>query len=224
MDTNSIAANPAQLNGLADPAATGVEKKSTAALTSDFETFLRMLTVQLQNQDPLNPVEASDYAVQLATFSGVEQQVKTNDLLASLGDKIALMGLSQFAGWVEMTARYTGPVGFSGTPVGFSARPDPTSDAAYLVVRDPSNNTIDRRPIHIQGGEMVWDGLAADGSPFPVGLYHFFVESARNGTVTGTEPAEVFDLVTEASVVDGETQIVLSGGQSIPVSAVSGLR
>ena len=56
----------------------GAEKPK---ISSDFETFLRMLTVQMQNQDPLNPIQSSDFAVQLATFSGVEQQVRTNDLL-----------------------------------------------------------------------------------------------------------------------------------------------
>ena len=39
--------------------------------SSDYETFLKMLTVQMQNQDPLNPVESSDFAAQLATFSSV---------------------------------------------------------------------------------------------------------------------------------------------------------
>jgi flagellar basal-body rod modification protein FlgD len=62
------------------------------ALTSDFETFLRMLTVQMKNQDPLNPIESSDFAVQLATFSGVEQQVKTNDLLTKLADSFGGSG------------------------------------------------------------------------------------------------------------------------------------
>ena len=51
----------------------GAADGSAAAESSDFETFLKMLTVQMQNQDPLNPVESTDYAVQLATFSGVEQ-------------------------------------------------------------------------------------------------------------------------------------------------------
>ena len=38
-------------------------------ISADFETFLKMLTVQMQNQDPLNPVDSSDYATQLATFT-----------------------------------------------------------------------------------------------------------------------------------------------------------
>ena len=43
-----------------------------------------MLTTQIKNQDPLNPMEGTEFAVQLATFSGVEQQVQTNQLLARL--------------------------------------------------------------------------------------------------------------------------------------------
>jgi len=69
MDVNPIQSGAAQT---AAPTTTRTE------ISSDFETFLRMLTVQMQNQDPLNPVDSSDYAVQLATFSSVEQQVQTN--------------------------------------------------------------------------------------------------------------------------------------------------
>jgi flagellar basal-body rod modification protein FlgD len=74
-------------------------------ISSDFETFLLMLTTQMQNQDPLNPIESADFAVQLATFSGVEQQVKTNDLLQSLAQQMGIMGMSQLAGWVGMEAQ-----------------------------------------------------------------------------------------------------------------------
>ncbi|MEY5038566.1 MAG: flagellar basal body rod modification protein, partial [Pseudomonadota bacterium] len=48
-----------------------------ALISSDFDTFLKMLTAQMQNQDPLNPMDSTDYATQLATFSGVEQQART---------------------------------------------------------------------------------------------------------------------------------------------------
>jgi flagellar basal-body rod modification protein FlgD len=71
-----------------------------AAISSDFTTFLKMLTTQMQNQDPLNPIDSADYAVQLATFSGVEQSVKTNQLLESLGQQFGLLGMAQMAGWV----------------------------------------------------------------------------------------------------------------------------
>ena len=88
-----------------DVATTGTavqSAKQAGAQASDYETFLKMLTVQMQNQDPLNPVEASDFAAQLANFSAVEQQVLTNNLLTSIEARLAATGVSQLAGWVGM--------------------------------------------------------------------------------------------------------------------------
>ena len=59
-------------------------------ITSDFDTFLQMLTAQMKNQDPLNPIESADFATQLATFSSVEQAVLTNDLLRGLMSQTGL--------------------------------------------------------------------------------------------------------------------------------------
>ena len=72
--------------------------ESQSGISSDFETFLRMLTAQMKNQDPLNPVESADFATQLATFSGVEQAVLTNDLLRGLSLQIGVSGLASWVG------------------------------------------------------------------------------------------------------------------------------
>jgi len=85
------------------------DASATKEISSDFETFLKMLTVQLENQDPLNPVDSADYAVQLATFSGVEQQVQTNDLLKQLATQLGTGSIAQMASWVGMEARTTAP-------------------------------------------------------------------------------------------------------------------
>ena len=61
-------------------------------VNSDYLTFLKMLTAQVKNQDPLDPMSSDDFSAQLATFSGVEQQVKTNDLLEALGAQVGAMG------------------------------------------------------------------------------------------------------------------------------------
>ena len=60
----------------------------TSSISSDYQMFLKLLTTQMTNQDPSSPMDSADYAVQLATFSQVEQQVKTNDLLTSLATQM----------------------------------------------------------------------------------------------------------------------------------------
>ena len=86
------------LNGSSNTAATTSSSKSSA-LGQD--QFLTLLVAQLQNQDPMNPIDSADYAVQLATFSGVEQQVRTNQLLADMQGKFSQRGFSEPADWAN---------------------------------------------------------------------------------------------------------------------------
>ncbi len=51
---------------------------------TDFQTFLTLLTTQLRNQDPLKPMDSTQFVAQLASFSAVEQQVRTNEKLAEI--------------------------------------------------------------------------------------------------------------------------------------------
>jgi flagellar basal-body rod modification protein FlgD len=53
-------------------------------LSQDYDMFLRLMTAQLKNQDPLQPLDGTEFVAQLAQFSGVEQQIKTNERLDSL--------------------------------------------------------------------------------------------------------------------------------------------
>ncbi len=59
---------------------TGTSSSDSAAtsLSSNFDTFLKLLTTQMQNQDPLNPMDSAQFTQQLVQFSGVEQSIKTN--------------------------------------------------------------------------------------------------------------------------------------------------
>jgi len=199
-------------------------KAKTASVSSDFETFLRMLTVQMQNQDPLNPIESSDYAVQLATFSGVEQQVLTNDLLKSLAENFGGAGLAQYGGWVGMEGRAPVPVLFDGAPVTVLPKPDAEADSAQLVVRGADGREVQRQSIGTDGAPVDWAGIGADGQPLPPGSYSFVVESFSKGAHISESVAEVYAPITEVrSGVDGVT-LVFEGGGEASASTVSALR
>lgn len=198
--------------------------QSAGVISSDFETFLKMLTVQMQNQDPLDPIKSEDYAVQLATFSGVEQQVRTNELIAAMGAQLGMMGMSQFAGWVGMQARAPVAAYFDGTPIALSTSPPATADRVELIVRDFTGQAVDRRPVPNLDGPLEWNGVAADGSRYLEGLYSFEIESFSNGVSLGSAPAEPYSIVTEARVQDGQTMLILRGGIAVPADQVTALR
>ena len=205
-------------------AATAAKAAAKPGLSSDFETFLKMLTTQLKNQDPLQPMESSDFAVQLATFSGVEQQVRTNDLLTTLSNRLGESGLNELAGWVGMEVRAAAPAFYYGEPVNLWPNPDPTADTATVVVKNALGNEVGRYDIPVSTDPVAWSGLDAAGAELPDGLYSFQVESTKGGALLNTRQAEVYSLITEARLVAGEPTLVLLGDTSIKASQATSLR
>ncbi|RHZ99672.1 flagellar basal body rod modification protein [Cereibacter sphaeroides] len=194
------------------------------AVTSDYETFLRMLTTQLQNQDPMNPMESDDFAMQLATFSGVEQQVKTNEILTGMGASIGVMGLSELAGWIGREAEVEAPAWFDGVPLTLSPKPSEDADRAVLVVQNGAGAVVAQEDIPIGGGQMEWAGTDASGQPLPKGAYSFTVESYRGDQVTDTSKVGVYAEIIEARGGSSGTLLVMKGGIEVPASAVTALR
>ena len=206
-------------------AADGAEETTgtDSVLSSDFETFLVMLTAQIQNQDPLSPLESTDYAVQLATFSGVEQQVQTNELLRALDDS-SVTGLAEFAGWVDMEARVEDAIYFDGEPVTLNVDPPEGATGMSLVVSDEGGNVISRIDIGSDDKTVSWDGKDSDGAVVEPGLYNV----SLIGSGTDGEPfvSTASSYLTVTEVRSGETgpEIVLAGGMSVAPEAVTALR
>lgn len=64
--------------------------RSLTKTSTDYDNFLQLLVTELKNQDPTKPLDPTQMVTQLATFSSVEQAVKTNSLLSALGDTLTL--------------------------------------------------------------------------------------------------------------------------------------
>ena len=193
-------------------------------ISSDFDTFLKMLTAQMQNQDPLNPIESADYATQLATFSGVEQQMLTNDLLTSLGGQMAVLGMSQLAGWVGQEARANVPVWMDGDPVTMQLSPAIGADRAVLVVRNASGALVSREDVPTTPGLYDWLGGDAAGDPLPEGRYTLSLESFSGETLLGESPVESYARIIEARNGPSGATLVLEGGVEVPSSFITALR
>lgn len=215
--------------------ATGLEPRGSTApdssgqlnaggFSTDFETFLKMLTTQLRNQDPLNPVESSDFAVQLATFATVEQQVLTNDLLTDLGARIGAQGLSQVSVWIGLEALSEVPVTFAGHPVPVLVTVDPQADAAEIVATNVQGFVVNRQPIPTTSEQALWSGLDSLGLPLDPGEYALSVHSLVNDETIARHDARVYRRIVEAQFDSDETVLVLESGQRISPDQVLGLR
>lgn len=196
-----------------------------AAISADFDTFLKMLTTQMQNQDPLNPIDSADYAVQLATFSGVEQQMKTNQLLDGLIGQFGVIGMSQLAAWVGQEARAAAPVYMDAAPVTLTYATDAQADSAVLVVKNQAGELVAREDLPLGGGPYQWLGGDVAGNPLPKGLYSLSVESYRGDEPLG-QPTEVeaYARILEARGGASGTTLVLEGGVEVAATRITALR
>lgn len=200
------------------------QPQTSAALASDFETFLKMLTAQARYQDPLEPIDSSEYAAQLAQFSMVEQQVLSNDLLNSLGDQLGANSIGQMASWIGMEARSTSAAAFAGDPITVLPKIEPGADQVFLIAYGSDGAEVQRRQIDTNGEPIEWSGVLDDGSVASEGNYSFKVESRLIGEITGTSDAETYARITEARRVGADTLFVLNSGDTVTASEVSALR
>lgn len=185
-------------------------------MSSDFETFLRMLTVQMQNQDPLNPIEATDYAVQLATFSTLEQQALTNKILQSMlpasQDETPMMALND---WVGLDVTSERKFYFSGEDIAFQMPDLSNSQDAHLVIKNEKGNIIDVIEIDSNDKAVKWNN-----EEFKDGTYSAEFKVFEDGVLLVTKPALISGEVLQARWRNGQIELLFEGDISISAQAV----
>lgn len=204
--------------------ATSSTEETITSSASDYQTFLKMLTTQLENQDPLNPMESTDFAVQLATFSSVEQQTRTNDLLTELNGQFTLLGMSQLASWVGQEALTTADVWFDGDPVTLLPEADENADNLVLVVRDGDGNLVSRETVPVDGESYLWLGADAAGDALPEGRYSLSLENRQGEEVISTVPVQSYAAIEEARRDGDDITLLLRGGIAVLAEDIIALR
>ncbi|MEM8817929.1 MAG: flagellar hook capping FlgD N-terminal domain-containing protein [Pseudomonadota bacterium] len=138
------------------------DSASTAA--GDFESFLTLLTAQLRNQDPLQPLDSTTFVAQLASFSTVEQLIGVNDRLDSLSDAGSSSDLTALAGWIGREAAATdGRFVADGDDLTVTIPAEDGATTARLDILDASGTvrtSLEASP----GAEVTWNGNAASGA------------------------------------------------------------
>lgn len=217
---NSIAgaaAKPATAAPTADEATTG------AASSADFQNFLKLLTAQLRNQDPLSPLDSTQFVAQLASFSTVEQLVGANARLDLIASGLSGEGIDRYAGWIGREAEASGaPLVFDGTPARYRAEADADADRVELVVRNAAGDVVHRAPIANTGEVLTWDGSTPSGAATP-GAYSASAEYFSDGARIDTRPVSTFSEVVGARLAGDEVKIALASGIELAPSDIVGL-
>lgn len=169
-------------------AATG--NTAAAKLADNFDNFLKLLTTQLRYQDPLSPLDSSEFVGQLVQFSQVEQSINTNKNLEKLLSLQQGNLISVGLGYIGRTVEANGEI---------SPLVDAKAEFSYTLNQNAAASTIaiadaDGRVVFSSTGEtsagrhnFVWDGLDNNGDALPDGVYRFVVSALnKNAEQIGT--------------------------------------
>lgn len=215
----------------AQQAASGVNQTNTASsaksLTDNFDTFLTLLTSQLQNQDPLSPMESQEFVSQLVQFSSVEQQIQsTQAIQALLNVQAALAQLSS----VDYIGKYalvetSGSLLNEGRAEWTYQLPQEAS-STQLVITNEQGATVGTINGQTGAGDhrLVWDGKDAQGNTLLDGVYHLeVVAHDADGKRIEDVGVLVGGRVTGVELSNGQA-IVEVGGMQVPASRIVRLR
>lgn len=208
-------------------AATGADdtKSSSNTLSGDFNTFLKLLTAQMKNQDPLQPMDSTAFVAQLASFSSVEQQIGSNTRLDKILNSLDGSGAQSLAGWIGREVRAPTSAAFSGKPIDVGVSPVDSATKAVLVVKNDFGREVSRSAVSPTATDVSWNGTDSNGNAVANGQYSFSLESYNGDTLLSTQTGQVFGKVTEARKnSDGDTVLVLDGGAEVKPSDITAVR
>jgi len=216
-----------------NPAKSSVQSKTksgddAASLASDFDSFMKLLTTQLKNQDPINPTDTNDFTSQLVAFSGVEQQIKTNQHLEDLLELNKSGSLDNAVGYIGASVDAKGDSGYlQNGRATFAYNLDRAAKDVTVSILDEAGRVVYSGTGAKQSGKnyVTWDGTNSFSSTKARdGVYHVKVvakdingkdvtaTSLTTGTVVGAE-------------LDNEGKVVLNvSNVKVPITDITSVR
>jgi len=197
---------------------------SAASVAQNYTTFLKMLTTQLRNQDPLNPVDTNQFTQELVQFSQVEQQLQTN---SQLGTLISLQQTSQATAalsFVGKTVTFSSPTAQMSNGQASWALASSKPATANIIVKSSTGQTVFSTAMALNTGSnsFVWNGQGNDGSQFPDGAYTIGVTATDANGQTTAVSTQASGVVSSVDV--SKTPPTLSiGNQSFTLDKITSI-
>lgn len=199
---------------------------SRKTLAGDLSQFLNLLTTQLKYQDPLSPMDSTQFTAQLAQFAAVEQNIQTNKNLESL------IGLTQ-ATQISTGVSYIGRTIEADTNVGALVKGraeyiynlPKAAATSVLTIRDAAGKVVYTKPAETTAGthNFVWDGRDTNGNKLPDGPYSLSIaaKDAKDAAIPVT--THMMGRVDGVVTADGAVS-VLVGGVAIPLDKIMSVK
>ena len=195
---------------------------SSQQIAGNFQQFLTLLTTQLQNQNPLDPMDTNQFTQQLVQFAGVEQQLKSNDRLDSILTNAKASSAASATGFIGQTVTADGktPTLANGSATWNLTAPRAVTKATITIL-DANSNVVGTLTKALTAGSqtLTWDGKNASGMTSSDGKYSIKIDALdATGSSVAVDTA-VSGTVTSVDL-SGSEPVLAIGSSKVPVSSV----
>ena len=199
---------------------------SGATLAGNFQSFLTLLTTQLKNQNPLDPLDTNQFTQQLVEFAGVEQQLKTNDELTSLVSLQQTVQSTQALNFVGKTAVVSGDTAaLSNSSASWELNVPSNSNVTVNISNSSGQTVFTQTFSSVTAGNnqpFTWDGKGTDGTQLPDGKYTMTATATDGSGNSVGITSEVVGVVSSVDLTQSPPLLNI-GGQSYTVSQIKSI-
>ncbi|MBN9007570.1 MAG: flagellar biosynthesis protein FlgD [Rhizobiales bacterium] len=198
---------------------------SDGTLAGNFQTFLTLLTTQLQNQNPLDPLDTNQFTQQLVQFAGVEQQLKTNDQLSSL---VSLQQTTQATQALDFVGKKAVVDGSTATMTNAAAAWQlsvPTASTVTINIANSTGQNVFSGSYGVNAGDnqvFSWNGLGNDGTQWPDGKYTLTATAADSAGNPVTVSTQIQGTINSVDLTQSPPLLSI-GGDSYTISQIKSI-
>jgi flagellar basal-body rod modification protein FlgD len=206
-------------------ASTASQSSSNASmdkLSSNYTMFLQLLTTQLKNQSPLDPMDADQFTSQLVQYSSVEQLIKMNTNFEGLKTSLESSNLASLVNYVGSNVTVDASTktltdGKITWPINAEK-----SATATITVKDAAGKTVYSKSDTIDAGDntFTWNGKGDDGTTYTAGDYTISVSATTASGAKVKTTTDVSGVVDSLEWADG-TPFLMIGGEKYSTAAVT---
>jgi flagellar basal-body rod modification protein FlgD len=233
MTTTAATSSPVVSGTTTLPASSSSSGSSAAAanalassqIAGNFQSFLTLLTTQLQNQNPLDPLDTNQFTQQLVEFAGVQQQLNTNDSLATLVSLQQTAQSTQALGFVGKTAVVNGSTAALTNSSATWELSIPNNSTVNVTIASSTGQTVFSGSYAVTAGNnqpFVWNGQGSDGTQYSSGNYTLTATAKDSSNNTVAVTTQVQGVVSSVDLTQSPPLLTIDG-QTYTVSQIQSI-